>query len=212
VALGQVVGLTGAPGEQPRGVVEQGAVLQGRGGLARQDAEHRAVGLVDLPARRGPGDEAADHPSVELHRNVHVPPVRLGVVAAVVVRGTADDGQQVLADPVRHPTDVRPLRAVRSAHQVAGAGFGELAVDEGEQHPVGGQVLGRSLDDGPDQRLGSLGGAHQRRRDPLQRRDHPAQPLRVGAVLGEVVRLPRAQAGEGVEVRWARRPHPARRP
>jgi hypothetical protein len=138
---------------------------------------------------------------------VHVPAVRLAVVPgvvvvpAVVIDTAVDDGEQVLADLLGNGAEVGPLGAVGPAHEMAGAGIGQLALDEGEQHPVGAQVLRRSLDDGAHQRLGPLGRAHQRGRDPLQRGDHPAQPLGVGAVLGEVVRLAGAQAGQRFEVR-----------
>ena len=77
VALGQVVGLAGGRGRAaaPSGRAGRSSAAPRRSG--RRGCEHRAVGVVDLPARRGPRDEPADDPPVEPHRHVHVPPVRL---------------------------------------------------------------------------------------------------------------------------------------
>ncbi len=115
--------------------------------------------------------------------------------------GTAADLVDVAADLVGDgPSAAGHSVAVRAAHQVARAGVGELAVDEGEHDPLRRQVVGGRLDDRADQRLGALHGAHERGGDPFQRVDHPAHPLGRGAVLGVVVRLARPQAGERLEV------------
>ena len=147
-----------------------------------------------------PRDQAADDAAVEPDRHVQVAAARLGVVLVVV--GAAAH----LRPGARHTRSGRPVRtgplgAVGAAHEVPRDGVGQLAVDQREHHPLGGQVVGRGLHDGPHQRLGALGGAHQRGRDPLQGVDHPVQPLRGDPVLGVVVRLARAQAGERLEVR-----------
>ena len=81
---------------EPGGVVEQRGVLQGRGGLAGQDAQHRAVGVVDVPVRRRPGDEPADDAPVEAHRHVQVVVVLVAVVGAARVAGA--DVLDVLLD------------------------------------------------------------------------------------------------------------------
>jgi hypothetical protein len=158
------------------------------------------VRVVDLAVCGGPGDEPPDDSPVEPDGDVHVPEVRLRVVRGV--RRAGDDRGEVPAHEFGYGQRIGPLRPVRPAHEVAGAGLDELAVGQGEHDPVGRQVLGGRLHHRPHERLGALSGAHQRRGDPFQRRDDPAQPLGGGAVLGEVVRFARPQSGEGLQVRW----------
>jgi hypothetical protein len=131
----QVMGLALSPLQQPGGVLEQRAVLQRGGGLAGQDAQHRAVRVVDLAVCGGPGDEPADDPSVEPDGDVHVPAVRLRVVRGV--RRAGDDRGEVPAHEFGYGQRIGPLRPVRPAHEVAGAGLDELAVGQGEHDPVG---------------------------------------------------------------------------
>ena len=99
----------------------------------------------------------------------------------------------------------RAVLVGRPAHEVARPHVRQLALDQREHHPLRRQVLGGGVHDRPHERLRALHGAHQRARDPLQRQDHPSQPFGGDPVLGVVVRLARAQAGERLEVGPLRR-------
>ena len=68
----EVGGLAGGAGVQAGGVVEQRRVLQRRGGLTGEDAQHGVVGVLDLPLGRRPRGEPADDAAVEPDRHVQV--------------------------------------------------------------------------------------------------------------------------------------------
>ena len=70
----EVGGLAGGARVQAGGVVEQRAVLQRRGRLTGEDAQHGVVGVLDLPLGRGPRGEPADDAPVEPDGHVQVVP------------------------------------------------------------------------------------------------------------------------------------------
>ena len=68
----EVGGLAGGAGVQAGGVVEQRRVLQRRGRLTGEDAQHGVVGVLDLPLGRRPRGEPADDAPVEPDGHVQV--------------------------------------------------------------------------------------------------------------------------------------------
>ena len=199
VADAQVLGLGRGARVQPLGPLQQRAVLQRRRRLTGQDAQHRVVGVVDVPFRRRPRDEPADGASVEPDGDVQVPGTRV-VLVVVMMAVTGVQPLHVPAHALGHRPQVGPLDPVRPENDVPRRGVGQLAVDEPEHHPVRRQVVGGRVGDRADQRLGTLHRADQRGRDPVQREDDPAQPLGPLTVLRVERRLARPQAGELVEV------------
>ena len=150
----EVGGLAGGAGVQAGGVVEQRRVLQRRGRLTGEDAQHGVVGVLDLPLGRRPGGEPADDAPVEPDR------ARAG--------GGGPGARRARRRGARRETWSTWWRTCsggvvgRPAHEVARPHVRQLALDQREHHPLRREVLGGGVHDRPHERLRALHGAHQR--------------------------------------------------